>query len=151
MLFVGRGAGGNGTDRRYAARKRCVNEKKKEEEKNKHHLKPFKVVDSVRVARIHPSVRLVCKHFAPSKVFFLWFVCLGCMKRKKILQVPPGLEKKCGMRTNRNTTTEAPQQKRRQSTLFCVNSFAHHEPCDRLQTSSSSYQSRRNTHSGKCW
>lgn len=76
MLFVGRGAGGNGTDRRYAARKRCVKEEKKRRRKNR---VPFKVNNSGRVARIRPSVRPVCKHFAPfnvTGVFFFFFYVL---------------------------------------------------------------------------
>lgn len=83
MLFVGRGAGGNGTDRRYAARKRCVKEKKKKEEKNR---VPFKVNNSGRVARIHPSVRPVCKHFAPfnvTGVFFMFSFFYVLRKEKK--------------------------------------------------------------------
>lgn len=126
--------------------------KKKKEEKNR---VPFKVNNSGRVARIHPSVRPVCKHFAPfnvTGVFFMFsfFLC-PTERKKKILphpKVPPGLEKKCDTRTNKNTTTEAPQQRQRQSSQFCMNNFAKHEPCDRLQASTSSCLSRRHTHSG---
>lgn len=66
-------------------------EKKK---KKKTNTVSFKVADSGWVAHIRPSVRLVCKHLAPSKVFFCGFVFLGRMEKKKTLQVPPGLEKK---------------------------------------------------------
>lgn len=83
MLFVGRGAGGNGTNRRYAARKRCVKEKKRKRRKNR---VPFTVNNSGRVAHIRPSVRPVCKHFAPfnvTGVFFMFFFFLCPTERKK--------------------------------------------------------------------